>query len=298
LTIGVFCAAFSVGPEAPGEYNVTMELSVDGVVLVQRRFTISGAINLTIGTDIPASPSDRTLYCYLETVYSRLDAEERIPGSGPETVRITVGSFIPYEWIWGPFGAPADRIWGGDDRGFVAEGGSARLGTVVEVVNPAYTSGTFASGPHPFVGMSEEFEYSTSVVAGHLTGLATGDWVWGPPMRTRWATAGTGGISCTASRLGPNLAKATTSLRVVCEGHVNNPLVSFSPDIDYKFDIELTFGNNRVLWKLHGCHDEFPAFEAYIEGRTAYQQAPIGEDAWSVFGYCTYPITLRSGVIP
>ena len=61
-------------------------------------------------------------------------------------------------------------------------------------------------------------------------------------------------------------------------------------------EITLVFGNNAVSYKLEGCHDAFPAYEAFLGGQLIYGALPTG-GPFSMFDDCGVQISLKTGVI-
>lgn len=224
-----------------------------------------------------------------------------ILGSGPVTLKITVGSFIPHEYVPNPY--DTNYIFEGDYRSFAEDEATARQAAVVQVLNPAYSNNDFFSPPGYYTGQTVEYvvEYSGvwSVQDGHLTAEARADWDSGPPLKVAWRTAEPNGqgnsMFCVAVRLGPQ--GVTSRVKVECEGHTTNPLVPLGPEIDFRFTFELAFGENKVVYKVWGCHDEFPAIEAYLAGQPVYTQQNIAPTPLGVIGNCSYSFPLQSGVI-
>ena len=307
LAFSVGCVAIVGSSRGYGAPTYTGKLKTKrGPIVREHEFSGGGYNEIPLMITVSASPYDRLLECFLSVSYAAdefpaFDLEDYaaaiVQNSGPTSLRITGGAFIPDEWIWGPTSAVDDLIYEGDNRGFSEYAGTARAASIIEVANPAYSSSTVVSGPDHYAGFSVEYEYSTSVSGGHLTAEAKGDWTPGRPMKTAWATASTDSLSCQTRRLGPDPARAVTRMSVVCTGAVNNPVVFFSPAIDYRFEIALTFGRGQVAYTLTGCHDGFPAFETYVGGQTAFAQMPIHGSVWWLFETCDHSIPPISGVV-
>jgi hypothetical protein len=295
LTVACYAIVEYVYPSGPPAYVLTLSLNIEGEVKTEQFHGLGGGEH-RIEMTVPAKAYDRLVECSAGTSFGAGGyATGILKNSGPAVVRITVGAFIPHEWIMGP-SIFADRVYEGDDRGFREDAGSSRIAAVIDVVNPAYS--VSPSEHHPYAGFSQEYEGSSSLSEppSHLTPAARNDWMWGPPHKTKWGSTSTDNVWCAPRSLGPDPEHGVTRLRVLCKGAANNPLV-ISPDIDYEFDFELTFGQGKIAYKLTGCHDGYPAYEAYIGGAPVYTQPPISATPWGVFGFCTYPI-LEAGEFP
>lgn len=208
-----------------------------------------------------------------------------------------MGAFIPDEWIYYPLNT--NYIFQGDNRGFMEAEATARMASIIQVRNPAYSNSDVFSGPDHYTGLTVEYiveyEGKLSLVDGHITEEARNDWIGGPPLKTRWGTADRSGLSCEARRLGPDPAREVTRMQVICSGEAHDPLV-ISPDVDYRFEFELTFGRNQVEYTLTGCHDGYPAFETYLGGQAVFTRSPISSP-WSMVFPCLHSIPPTSGVV-
>jgi hypothetical protein len=270
---------------------------------------------------VPASAEDRFVSCNFEYYYGDAgswyylggDSDSWIiDGSGPAILDVVMDAFIPYQYLRQPFDpfSPYPNntlIAQGDDRGFTPSGGTYRAGQVINLYNPAYFDQTVAYGPEPGVGLSTEYDADTSLSnpgnlgsfapsGGSLLWVAQDDWEWGPPYKTRWATAGMSGISCDSpERLGQEGGPETSRLRVRCFGSVYFPLHSFAPAVDWDFTYTFTFGHNEVAFQVTGCRDGFPAYEVYGTQQTILQHTDNG-DPMALFASCGNSIS-ESGVI-
>ncbi|MGQ0594328.1 MAG: PKD domain-containing protein [Gammaproteobacteria bacterium] len=65
-------------------------------------------------------------------------------------------------------------------------------------------------------------------------------------------------------RIGPNTVRAHLF------GGAGNPLLAFSPPINWDFTIDINTAGPKPSWTLSGAHDGFPAFEIYINNHPIY----------------------------
>jgi len=105
-------------------------------------------------------------------------------------------------------------------------------------------------------------------------------------MKVDWGFSNIDNVYChSPQRQGATADGTESSLRTVCEGHSSNPVVAFSPDIDYIFLIEVWFGDNHVRYNVDGCRDGFPHFELYIGGNAVIQEGDES-NPYGLIGYC------------
>jgi hypothetical protein len=57
----------------------------------------------------------------------------------------------------------------------------------------------------------------------------------------------------------------------------SNPLIPFSPDIDWTFTLTIVFGSNSVHWSVEGGRDGFPSYEAYLNGNPLFTASDNGD---------------------
>jgi hypothetical protein len=88
-------------------------------------------------------------------------------------------------------------------------------------------------------------------------------------------------------RLGPDSATPNggSTNRVHCFGAVANPLIAGSPDIDWDLTFTFRWGDSRIHYTVEGCHDGFPAYEAYMNNSPLMQHSDNGRIS-SLFPPC------------
>lgn len=276
-----------------------LQIFVDGDEVANGWFEGNPA-NGYIDAWIRASSFDRTGECDSSGPYADGTDWGDIPGAGPGSVDIVIRSFIMQEWI----GNPADMgisIFEGDNRSFQAYGGTARITTVYDVLNPAVNDGDILSGPYFGAGMTVKYDRDTSLAPppfGPISQQAKDDWTPGYPMKLDWAIAPTDGMWCSApARQGPSPYDFTSTHTFTCVASAANPLVDGSPSIDSRFYFTFKYGNGyRAEYWLDGCHDAFPSTEVYANG------IPLLEDTQSsdfldLYANCGTTIYTRHGYI-
>jgi hypothetical protein len=249
-----------------------------------------------VHASVRASTQDRSVSCYADGSGILAQASGTILGSGPLSVRVTTGAFIPEEWVDHP--GDMDIIFGGDNRGFQEDAATARVAQVTDVYNSAVSDDSYLSGPHNYTGLTTAYDRDTSLTSywGNLLPAAFHDWVPGYPMKISWAFASTSGFSHEYTRMGPAPWDGTSTVQHISIGSAADPLIAFAPAVDYRMVFQLTFGLNKVQYRLTGCHDGFPAYEAYINGTAVYTRWATG-NVFAMFGYCDTDIGVQTGVI-
>lgn len=290
----IVCRGGGYSPGPDDSVTVWLELYVENALIAREPlwgyWTVSGQVT----GRVRASIRDRRVDCFASSSWGGWASEGgTLLGSGPEVVKISLGAFIPDAWVWNPVNG--DRIFEGDGRGFREDAATSRVAQVIQVLNPALSDSNIFAGPHPYTGLTQEYDDETSLVNGQLTSAARNDWTWDSTLKTRWATASTAGLSCNVQRLGASAPAGISRNKVVCEAQANNPLLPYSPDIDYRMEFQLTFGLNKVQYQITGCRDAFPAYEAYLNGQTAYAQPPTGS-TWRLFFSCDQSISASGEV--
>jgi hypothetical protein len=106
------------------------------------------------------------------------------------------------------------------------------------------------------------------------------------------AKADSSSIICpTIQRLGEAIQPETSSIRITCSGSPYFPLHTFgsSVKVNFQFTLTFTFGNRSLQWTMQGCHDAFPAFEAYLgnSGANVMMTAEDSGNAWDMFFNCS-----------
>jgi hypothetical protein len=311
LIHGLSCYGWARAPYSWAPISVRVIMHINGTMVASQSRNGYGFIELTVNHSVRASTSDREFKCTAQTpgLSDKIDVDI-LPGVGPPWIRFMTGAFIPDNWVDYP--PSADRIFGGDDRSFEENTATARMAQSVEIRNSAVANALFVNLPTPYTGLTQEYARCclsgdpdpfpsalTEGMSGVLKQEAIDDWIRGLPLKVDWGTAPTELIQYEASKLGPGSAGPYldySRVRFVSIGRARDPLVAFSPYVDYRMEITLTFGANAVTYRLDGCHDAFPAYEAYLGGRSIYAAPPTG-NLMSMFADCGVEITTKTGVI-
>ncbi len=286
-----FTCSFELWDWHPVPLELYMEVTATHLTerMTQTWSSSGSSIRGTLTAHVPYSASDQTVRCfaivfaqeYGEYVWE--DKTFRLPAVGDDQYRITLNSFIPFSIVPDPEAGAVysfSTIYGGNDRGFSIDGDS-KTTQILEVLNPYIYDNSFVTSPANFVGITERYDYWTSVdtpgccLAGRLTGTAKHDWMWGHPLKVDWGTAGAGGMSCQFLDLFFGLSSAILSLN--CSVAAENPLTLVSaPPIFYDVRMEFTFRKfeREVGYTLTGTHTSFPAFEFYLGGTPMFQSWP------------------------
>jgi len=193
------------------------------------------------------------------------------------TASFTINAFIRWEWLADPqFG---NQILQGDNRWFCEDCGSSRLFQDGTINNPVVSN----SGPNLLsfngVGISQSYDYDTSVEDGHITQAAKDDWDPSWPMKLGFAFADDSAAYCEAAQ------QSATATLVHCLDSASDPLVVASPSIDFEYLITLTFSIDHVHYSIDGCHDEYPMHEVYVNGSAVIQDVDSGS-ILSLFATC------------
>jgi len=252
--------------------QMDLYISVDGQEIEHRYYEVYDYYEVTLNESVPASPQNRGVACWVSGTLGFAATNGTIQGSGPGSATVKIDTFIPANWIMNP--GNYFRVFGGDDRSFDYFGGSSRMVTVYDVFNPAVNDGDVLSGPFHQTGMTQEYDYPTSLDAmppyGRLTSQAINDWTWDDTLKTRWAMADTSGMSCTSpTRLG-HPSDQTSAHEFRCTAQASDPLI-WSPYVRWDLTIRLTWGLNKIHFEISGCHSYFPHFEAYLSGGVMFQ---------------------------
>jgi hypothetical protein len=254
---------------------INIQIFVEGQMVANQSAFGWGYVDGGVGPTVRASTQDRSVECDLSAApYGEAVATGTLLGSGPGSATLQIAAFIRQNWVLNP--ANIFRIFGGDDRGFSAYGGTSRFQTNYDVYNPAVNDEDVLFGPLHSPGLTQEYEVSTSLdnipPFGRLTADALNDWVWDVPMKTRWQTSDISGMDCSPpQRLGPS--DATSSHQIHCTANVSDPLVWLAPGVKWDLTITLTYGLDNIHYAVSGCHSYFPAFEAYANGAPLFQDA-------------------------
>ncbi len=263
-----------------------------------------GDLYIVVDAEVAAKTYDRALFCEISYYYrdagslyslgSDTDAGT-LEGSGPGSATIKIDTFIRNNWVGNPYNI--FRIFGGDDRSFGYYDGRTRLVTVYDVYNPAVNDADVLSGPTHQAALTEEYDLGSSLDApapyGRLTNEARNDWIWDPPLKTRWAMADTSNMSCTSpQRLGPS--GQTSAHEIHCTATASDPLI-WAPSVKWDLTIKLTYGLNQIEYTVTGCHSYWPDFEAYVNGASLFQNTGSNHPDDLFYG-CAASVS-NSGVI-
>jgi hypothetical protein len=271
-------------------------LKVAGQQVASNHYELYGYNKVGIRADVQASTQNRQVDCTADTTYGTISASGWLLGSGPGSATVKIDTFIPPNWIGHP--TNVYRVFGGDDRDFGYYQGSSRVVTVYDVYNPAVNSADVLSGPYHQAGMTQEYDIGTSLDApppyGRITGTALNDWTWDNTLKTRWAMADTGGMSCTSPQRLGHPTELTSAHKFQCTAQASDPLL-WSPSVRWDLTLTLTWGENKIHYEITGCHSYFPHFEAYVNGASLFQD--VGTDnAVDLFYGCAVSVS-RSGDI-
>jgi len=229
---------------------------------------------------VPASNSNRNVDCTGSTNWGYFQAQTiTLEGSGPYSVNFKVAAFIAPNWVYNPY-LPGVLIFAGDNRSFNSStSASKRFHSLIGVLNPATSNGTYLSPPAHQTGQTQEYDKGTSLTnglaGGVLTSAARADTDPGWPMKTRWANATTANMSCNTWRMGPNPGAQTSRNQTGCTAAVNDPLVP-SPAARWAFTLTMDWGNNRINWILQGCTGWYPHYEFYLDSTGIYLNPDSG----------------------
>lgn len=287
---------------SPGYLEAHAVLSVGA-----ERFETSAAQNydlwIEVDGDVAASTQNRAIFCQIDYYYRDAgslyylgsDSDGKtLQGSGPGSGTLKISTFIRPNWVAHPINIY--RVFAGDDRSFAPYNVTSRTVTIYDIANPAVNDVNDLDSPHQDVGITEEYDVASNPSAldapmpfGRITQLAKDDWTWGSPLKTRWDWASTSSMACyPPERLGPDDGQGSTN-RVRCFGSVSNPLVAGSPAIDWDLTFTFRWGENKVQYTVDGCHDGYPAYEAYLNGSTLFQHSDNG-NPWSLFPPCDHNV--------
>jgi hypothetical protein len=218
------------------------------------------------------------------------------PQTPPNTIRLTLNSFLPYEWIDDPAdccvpGRYAEGIFDGDYRTGFNEWGSARTTQSTSMYN-AYVLGhggltnlgeAWAEETHLY---DKETSLTNGLSGGYLTSEARNEWVSGPPLKVHWGRANTNG------RSGCDSYTSGTVVTAHCWIDIPNGVYGYDPDINYNFNIQVDFADNpwHPLYHVWGCTKLFPAYEVFLNGAGIHLQLPVG-GPWDLFtGGCNHSV--------
>lgn len=181
---------------------------------------------------------------------------------------IVVNTFIPdnHTALYNP--GYGDWIAGeGDDRSF-NKSGSTRTNQFVTVISPAVTT-SLVTTYYPATGLTEVYDYNTSVGGGVLTAQARNDWVINDHyLKIYFGQPSGATLSCSASK------DSVTAMTLYCSGDEATPYCGFGffcPGITYDFYLTFWFyANNTIEYLVSGSHDNFPNYEVYVGNQLMY----------------------------
>ncbi|MGE4170816.1 MAG: RHS repeat-associated core domain-containing protein, partial [Candidatus Margulisiibacteriota bacterium] len=205
-----------------------------------------------IGKDLV--PPDYTSPLSLnEYLYALNNPTTYVDLDGREAYKVIITAFIPYKTL----PVPMIGLFHGDHR-LPFQNGSSRIGQAIDIE----TNPKIAENPtvHYNVIVGKTIQY--------LDNGKTAEAVAKPIFEYA--------VSRTAANGGDNVHIDVT-------GHGANPLVPFSPAIDYNFSMDITPRGNGLppVVNLTGAHDGFPAYEVYLQNPAGnltpvYQFMPTG----------------------
>jgi hypothetical protein len=73
-------------------------------------------------------------------------------------------------------------------------------------------------------------------------------------------------MKLTVKRTGPS------RLSVRLKGSIKNPLVPPAPTVDWDLTLIIDASSSPVKWAISGSHDQFPAFELYVNNQLIYSR--------------------------
>ena len=180
-----------------------------------------------------------------------MDREGKIPNPGPinDITTDDLGNPLPIEDRYYDY-----REFGTDNRNAPMKGGSARQWSYAEV-DICNEQTPLVDKKHG-IGESHSYRLVTDKNTGKLVEVE------------EKKTASGGGMSETVSRSGDNVV-------VNLKGATSIPFVKGSPDIDYDYTIVLwKEEGDKVVYRVSGEHDGFPAYEIFIGSVNVYFHTP------------------------
>lgn len=212
----------------------------------------------------------------LEAPVTRVDARP-MSAVEPGTVNITLRVFIPSPAILAERPVVGDRAFGGDGRGFQESGGSSRA-----EIRARYVYGQ-SGEPHRFSVLSRAWGESTEYKVSDTEAVADKP-SWYRRLKPGATPIARETLAVSDDNLKAELGGSSREgIFSVAEGSVVAgfkvagalPLIFASPDIDGKFYLHLKRENDRMLVRLRGGHDEFPAYELWANGTLIYSYDPV-----------------------
>jgi len=192
-------------------------------------------------------------------------------------VDITLRVFIPSPAILAERPVVSNRAFGGDGRGFQASGGTSRAEIQARYV---YSKPGQA---HSFTVLSRSWGESTEYAVDDTQAVA-GKPSWYRSIKPGAKPIARETLAVSDDNLSASLGgDSHQGIISVVEGSVVSgfhvagalPLMFLSADIDANFYLHLKRDNDRMLVRLLGSHDEFPAYELYANGSLVYSYDPV-----------------------
>lgn len=292
---GPFGICRQTGPSTIANMSLGTDTADEGcMALTQLTSPLSpGAIEAQLEVFNCCSPSTEVLIDFDVTFFSGTEVGGRIHLSDfplfeaectestdfpPGQYHIQVVEFIPTEFVGPPVLFPlvhptALLIGKGDDRGCRYDGRSYRVRQIVEVRAESDSATIERSFEH--AADSEVYLW-----------FADGD----PVFLTSWRNGERGIREPTVEWLGPS-----SGFAVDVSGRARSRLSPFG-FIDWCYRIQIN--PNADHYEITGGHDNYPAYEIYINGERVYCWTPLpGSDPFSLFGDCFDVSVNKSGYL-
>ena len=200
-------------------------------------------------------------------------------------VEVVIRSFIPSAYVEAPLGFPVSGDWAvvgslsddivfkGDNRSFEYAAESYRTEHRFLLMPHQESDDDGLLEESKDIGTTFTYQKSSSVVGDQLRQEAREDQIRFAPFMVDFDTGSTSDLDFEVLRVNEKAVK----LRATCAA--GNPLFSelVVPDIDYDFTLTIDASSQGYLWcTIQGCHDGFPSYEIYVNGRLVLGAAARG----------------------
>jgi len=237
----------------------------------------AGKLGVSVALEAPVHHARASVAASRPAARAHVPADARALGVEAGQVDITVRVFIPSPAIRASRPIISDLAFGGDGRSFQQSGGSSRAEIQARYVFSKPGQAHSFSVVSRAWGESTEYDIDdTEAVPGKPS------WYLKLKPGARPIARETLAVSDDnlAAQLGGDSHQGIISM---AEGSVvssfkvagNLPLMAGSPDIDAKLYLHLKRAGDRMMVRLLGGHDEFPAYEVYANGFLVYSYDPV-----------------------